>query len=512
MTELVQEQPGIRTAGATGISIPEPCVESNARNPLLLILFFGLALRALFLLTPRSYHADEIFQYLEQAHRLAFGYGVVPWEYHYGIRSWLLPMLLSGPMAAGEWLWPGSSAYLILPRVCLCVFSLGSVVAAYALGRRLSPAHATAAALAAAFWPEFALFAGQALTDSIAVPLALAAAALLRPSCPRWKLFLVGALLALAGVIRFQYLPAFSVLLVISLRNRWREWCWVAGGAATALLLAAIPDLVMKRRPYGWFLENLHMNIGAGQSRVYGVEGPFFYLYQLGATWAIWILPLLWLAWLGGRRYPALLAMAATNIAVHSAIAHKEYRFILLSTMTIVILAAIGTVEAVKRYRALRYRRWVIAGWLLAALTSLGLPAQMEAWDRAVPGNQAFAAIRRDPGTCGVAMWEEWWTAAGGYTYLHRPVPLYLPGRTSDPSKALWEHQSAFNVVLAPSQPKSPLPPAYRLTECFGPRLYNDQTACVWERAGGCRNSGAEDMEINNIVGEPDKPRTLHTP
>ena len=38
---------------------------------------------------------DEIFQYLEQAHRLVFGYGYVPWEYRFGIRSWILPALIS---------------------------------------------------------------------------------------------------------------------------------------------------------------------------------------------------------------------------------------------------------------------------------------------------------------------------------------------------------------------------------------------------------------------------------
>lgn len=489
-------------------SLPEVCAESNSPKTLPLILFFALGLRLAFLLTPRSYHGDEIFQYFEQAHRLVFGYGVVPWEYHYGIRSWLMPTMLSGPMAAGAWLWPGSNAYLILPRICLCVLSLGSVVAAHALGRRLSPTHATAAALAAAFWPEFILFAGQALTDAIAVPFALTATVLLQESRPRWKLILAGAMLAFAGAIRFQYLPALGVLLAVSLRNRWRDWCWVGMGVATALVLAAIPDLAMGRQPYSYVLENFHQNIGEGHAQAYGAMGPFFYFNQLFAAWSIWLAPLLWFAWLGGRRYPALLAMAATHIALHSATAHKEYRYVLLSTMTIVILAAIGTAEMVEQGRYRRYRPWVIGGWLLAALTCLGLPTQMELWSKAVPGNRAFTAIRHDPGTCGVAMWEKWWTDAGGYTYLHRPVPLYLPSRISDPSKALWEHQAAFNVVLAPSQPKSSLPPAYRRGACFGPSMYNDDVVCVWERAGGCLGSGAEDMEINHIVGEPDKPHS----
>src|SRR5262249_50274808 len=34
---------------------------------------------------------DEIFQTTEQAHRFAFGYGFVSWEFQYGLRSWLFP-------------------------------------------------------------------------------------------------------------------------------------------------------------------------------------------------------------------------------------------------------------------------------------------------------------------------------------------------------------------------------------------------------------------------------------
>src|SRR5580693_9349596 len=34
---------------------------------------------------------DELFQNLEQAHRFAFGFGLRPWEFRLGARSWLLP-------------------------------------------------------------------------------------------------------------------------------------------------------------------------------------------------------------------------------------------------------------------------------------------------------------------------------------------------------------------------------------------------------------------------------------
>ena len=32
-------------------------------------------------------HPDEVFQYFEQAHRLVYGYGFLPWEYRFGVRN-----------------------------------------------------------------------------------------------------------------------------------------------------------------------------------------------------------------------------------------------------------------------------------------------------------------------------------------------------------------------------------------------------------------------------------------
>ena len=75
------------------------------------ILLVAVVLRILAFSPYAIHHPDEAVQYLEQAHRLAFGSGLVPWEYRFGMRSWLLPVLLAGPMALGEVIAPGSLLY-----------------------------------------------------------------------------------------------------------------------------------------------------------------------------------------------------------------------------------------------------------------------------------------------------------------------------------------------------------------------------------------------------------------
>ena len=68
---------------------------SSIRLLLLVFLLIGMFLRVgAALRFPTMDHADEIFQTLEPAHHLAYGYGVVSWEWRQGVapgycpRSW----------------------------------------------------------------------------------------------------------------------------------------------------------------------------------------------------------------------------------------------------------------------------------------------------------------------------------------------------------------------------------------------------------------------------------------
>jgi hypothetical protein len=67
------------------------------------LVALGLGLRlAVAFASDSVHHPDEVFQYAEQAHRLVFRYGVIPWEYRFGARSWLLPLFISGPLEAAR--------------------------------------------------------------------------------------------------------------------------------------------------------------------------------------------------------------------------------------------------------------------------------------------------------------------------------------------------------------------------------------------------------------------------
>ena len=86
--------------GGIGTARAEVVTSGTRRLPLLFwtILAIGLALRVAAFNPYAAHHPDESIQYLEQAHRIVFGYGVVPWEFRYFIRSWLIPLALAQPL------------------------------------------------------------------------------------------------------------------------------------------------------------------------------------------------------------------------------------------------------------------------------------------------------------------------------------------------------------------------------------------------------------------------------
>jgi hypothetical protein len=482
------------------------------RHALALIFALGLAIRLTLLIMPRSYFPDEIFQYLEPAHRLVFGNGVVPWEYRYGIRSWLVPLALSGPMRLGAWIAPEGAAYLIAAKLALVLLSMLAIVAAAAIGAQTSRLHACFAAFVVAIWSECALFATQALTETIAVTFFLVGVALLyaRRDTPL-RLAAAGALLALAIDIRFQYGPAIGLFALLACGRDLRRWLWLPAGGVAVLVAAGALDAAMGQVPFGWIVENFRQNIIHGRSHMW-TDGPFFYPLALAASWSLWLLPIWHCTSLAAKRYPALLACALANIAVHTLIAHKEYRYILLSTTIILLLAAIGTVDAMDRLAVrrgiARTRLLALAacGWVIASLTVTTLAFPARTWAAATPGLESFAYLRAQPKLCGVALTGIDWTDTGGYAYLHRDVPLYMSDGSMSTAAWIKANGASFDTLIAPIAGASLIPAPYMLDRCFdsGGR-FSDNNACVYRRPGSCDPAAARHFEINTVLTRIDR-------
>lgn len=118
----------------------------------------------------RNYsNTDEVYQYLEPAHRLVFGYGIVAWEFREGLRSWIIPGFIAGIIKAAATLSDDPKFYLGAVGACLSLLALPIVAIAYAWGRRFyGISGAIICGLLAATWPELVYFAPKVLSDVIA--------------------------------------------------------------------------------------------------------------------------------------------------------------------------------------------------------------------------------------------------------------------------------------------------------------------------------------------------------
>lgn len=465
------------------------------------IVLAALAVRALAFSPYAIHHPDESLQYLEQAFRLVSGAGLVPWEYRLGMRSWLPPLLLAGPMWLGERLAPGTTLYLVLPRLAVAAIALAPLWAAWAIGRRVSVRHGLVALAVVGLWYEGVYFSVHVLTETLAVALVLPGAALLLGERSRRRLAAAGALFALAALFRFHFGPAIAVLVVVTLRARWRDWAWLLAGALAPLLLSGAVDLMMGQWPYGWIAANVRYNVIEGRAARFGEYGAVAYAQMLWLAWSVGAVPILWLAFHGARRFPALAAAAAVNLLVHLAIGHKEYRFVLLTTQLAILLAAIGTVDVaamVRRRPGPRAALWSgVALWLAGSAWLALAPTSDPGWRRFADGHRlaGLAAARR---SCGVAMvWGGSWLPVG-QVWLRGSTPTYY---VSDPDPVRERRDAvalarAYDAVIAAPGSTS-VPPAYRPVACGGA---GDEALCLSVRTGGCTRDAATERQTLQAV------------
>ena len=266
------------TAGAGARTLIEGLI--HARTPdqpcwrlLPLVLALAFAVRAAVALTGDFVlHPDEIMQYLEPAHRLAFGNGVIYWEYFYGARSWLVPGVVAAVLTLfdvaglGEPFW-----YVGGVKLLFCALSLAVPAGMYCFARRhFGETAARVALLAGAFWYELAGFAHKPLTEFVATaPLMGLLALCVRPQTDRPRVVWQAAGLAvLAGAIRMQYAPVALVLVAIVFLRTRRKLLMACAAAALCCAVGIFDALTWDGGLFHSYVTNLRFNLMAGEEFV----------------------------------------------------------------------------------------------------------------------------------------------------------------------------------------------------------------------------------------------------
>nr|WP_267381798.1 MULTISPECIES: hypothetical protein [unclassified Sphingomonas] len=478
-----------------------------ARHPLPFIIALALALRIASAAMPVIAHPDEIYQYLEPAHRLLTGEGIVTWEWRLGMRSWLLPTLLAPALALGGWIAPGAA--LLLPRLLVAIVSLTIPLAAWAIGLRTSTLHAFLAALVGATWFECVYFAGRTLSEPLAAAAILPAAVLVTAKAPRTpSLVAAGALLGFAVLLRPHYAPACIVLVGMAMGRRLFDRSPpLVAGALIAFMVGATVDLANGAPPFAWVIANFHANIVEHRADAYGIAPPLTYVAWFEQMWSWWGIPMLIALRWGWRHSPPLLAMALVNLAIHMVIGHKEYRFVFLSGTVFVILAALGTADLVR----LAQRRVpgpllpavAIAAWMLASLALFSDATMLRFRESGRAGTLLFAeAAERD--ACGVALYEH-------PSFVEVPGSVALPpnsavhlftrrdrtvARIGLPLALARGHRS-YNMILAGITQAHAMPAGYSRIRCVTDAT---EPMCLFVRAGECVNTPRSPTLANHVL------------
>ena len=491
---------------------------------LLLICLLAVAIRAwVMIMLPSILHPDEV-EWLDVANRLVNHQGFVNyWDFARGARSWLWPGLLAGFMAVGQLFGSPPSAGLGGVAALMCILSLAPVICGFLWGRNVAGfPGAVTTGLLNAVWFELVYFYTHPLSETAAGAALVTGLYLAYPGRgvpSERRMFIGAALIGLAGVVRPQLLPAVAVAIIAigGVRKR-AHYPALLGGVALAIMLASgLFDWITWGRPFNAMA--MYVYYQTKVSSAAGVNPFYSYLGWEWVSWGLFGVVIVLCAAFGALRLPLLFWVAVTIFVVHSAVSHKEYRYISPALPLIMTLAGVGSMMAAdwlaERSGQPRLRRALMVAvplvWTVASLVLATSPNRIWFWVRSRGSILAMRAVSDDSQACGVGIYPgKFWWRADGYVNLRPGIALYDAGDGATPIAP-----NAYNYVIS-LQPRDKAlghPAAltadftglgYHEVQCWTDpydRAMTRERMCLWRRPGTCDTQSAKLLTPN--AGEP---------
>jgi hypothetical protein len=445
-------------------------------------------------LSPNMEVSDETFATREPAHRLAYGYGLINPDWREGYRSWVFPAFLAGVMRATDWMGAGSSGYLLGIVLMLSLISLTTVWFSFAWAYRTGGVVAAViAAGASAVWFELVYYGPKALSEVVAGHVILAGLYLgaFGESIPeRRRLFISGLLFGLALGIRPPLsAPILFAAAVLGLKSARVRLPAIGAGLLTMFVLFGMIDAFTWGSPFHSFIRLFQVTIiqPVVMSKWAIETEQIRPWYWFSLSLAKRLGPMVLLAFVGVRRSPFLGWVALAILLSHSVVGHKEFRYIYPIIPLAITLAGLGLADALAalsaRWRPLRSAAVACAAGLIVCVFASAVFARFfPLWSRYSGTLLAFQELSRDAKLCGLGLvgGEVDPTISGGYTYLHRNVPIYF--LASADGADMRRLAPSFDAVVTAA------PMAYEGFEQT--RCWNG--TCLYRRQGTCTASPAD--------------------
>jgi phosphatidylinositol glycan class B len=455
------------------------------------------------------YWPDEIHQSLEQAHRAVFGYGLVPWEFRDGARSWFFPGTIAAIWQAASLLGVDSSLTLVmLARLCMVACSVVAIVfaarlAADARGMRAG----VAVAVILATLPPAVVFSYRGMSETASAPLIALGAWLLSRRTPRAAAY-AGLAIALACLCRYQnglFVLVFLATLLLS--RRWREALAFCGTGAGVALFGGLLDWATWGRPFHSFLVYVEFNLLHDGASTFGVEPFSYYATTLWSSMGPLLLVLVACFCVGAFYEPVLGGAVVAYVLAHCVLPHKEFRFLVPCFPLFAAVTGIGVDALLRRVRMPRLNLTLSAASALTLTASFGFALlhldyghmgqyagtdreSVSIWGHGQEPTLLLAYTGERPDLCGVTVLGSRAAFTGAYTYLHRDVPLIYENQVCSTAPS--------NYIIAPiARASTELPKSYQLAQARGDwALYRRDGTCQQDKAYDWLLEGAQDMGL----------------
>jgi GPI mannosyltransferase 3 len=450
---------------------------------------------------------DEIHQSLEQAHRAVFGYGFLSWEFRDGARNWLFPGSIAALWKGASLLGVDSSITLItLARLALVASSVAAIWWAAKLASVAGGARAGLAVVVvlAAFPPSVA-FAYRAMSETASAPLIVLGAWCLSKKTSRGAMY-AGLAIAAACLLRYQnVLFAFIFAAALLLQRQWRQAFAFCGLGAVVAMLGGLLDWVTWGRPFHSLLAYVDFNLVLGGASTFGVEPFSFYATSMWSSVGPLLPVLVAFFCIGAYVAPVLGAAVVAYVLAHCVLPHKEFRFLVPCLPLFATVVGIGVERVLRRVTLPRIAGAAASlgvtlafGFGLLRLTYADMGqytgterAALSVWKSEEEATLllADAGIRDD--LCGIAVLGARAAFTGGYTYLHRDVPLIYGSELCSAAPANY-------VISLVNRASQALPTDYSLQSTRGAwGLYRRDGACLSDQRRDERLlEGAQDMGL----------------
>jgi phosphatidylinositol glycan class B len=283
--------------------------------------------------------------------------------------------------------------------------------------------------------PLLIFFSPKVMTENASGVLLLAAAHLLL-TATRPRPALAGALASLSIFLRYQNgVVVVGLLVVAAWQDRRSALRYLA--AATAMGIAGgMLDWITWSYPFQAFWNYVKYNVIDNRGTANGTSPFDYFAIHLASSMG----PALGLLFLGGavgaRRAPGLTVIVLVYFVVHSLVPHKEMRFLLPLLPLALVLAGVGLTELLEAWSARPAPTLAVAVVVsLALLAHAWQPTQRELglsnsdtplWHSGEDYLVTTLRASDQPDLCGIALVGNYPTSTGGYSYLHRNVPMYF--------------------------------------------------------------------------------------